>query len=571
MAIADSHKLMGFAIAESWRGLRRKLAGGRPGAVRISGPPPERLVLAPPDLHTADPTVAQDIYSGVYNFAGNSVISRGSNPFTIKPPSEAWARELNSFSWLRHLGAAGDAVSATNAQFLARDWIIAHRNPAGDLAWDVDVTAQRLLSWLCHSVLIVRNAELDDYRRFLKSIGQHVRFLRGSASGAVDGMPRLTVRIALAYASVCVEGRKFSVRSATRDLDQELSRQILADGGHISRCPGVLPEILALLLPLRESMMRAGREPSHELLSSIDRIAAALRFFRLGDGSIGRFNGTSATSNDLVATVLRYDQSLGEAPSSAAYSGYHRMVQDQTIVLFETGKAPRGDLSANMHAGCLSFEMSSAGAPFIVNCGIPPFHNVSAIRAGRSTAAHSTLTLNDTSSCRFNIDSMLGRYFGDRIISGPSRVPCERKDTESTISVTASHDGYLTRYGVIHERMLALAKNGNTFMGVDRIKTTDGRAMKNADKHDVAIRFHLHPSVAASKMPDGRTIHLSCARGQSWRFVCADTDPHIEESILFAVPGGSRRTTQIVLHLPASHAQEIRWLFERRDNQSNSP
>lgn len=566
MALADSHKLMGFAIAESWRGLRRKLIGGRPGAVRISGPSPERLVLAPPDLHTADPTVAQDIYSGVFNFAGHSVFARGSNPFTMDPPSEAWARELNSFTWLRHLGAAGDAVSATNAQFLARDWIYTHRNPAGDPAWDVDVTAQRLLSWLCHSVLIVRNAELDDYRRFLKSIGQHVRFLRGSASGATDGMPRLTVRIAMAYASICVEGRKFSLRSAARDLDTELSRQILPDGGHISRCPGVLPEILALLLPLRESKMRAGKEPSHELLSSIDRIAAALRFFRLGDGSIVRFNGTSATSNDLVATVLRYDQSMGEAPSSATYSGFHRMVQDQTILVFEAGKAPRGDLSANMHAGCLSFEMSSAGVPIVMNCGIPPFHNIGAIRAGRSTAAHSTLTLNDTSSCRFNIDSMLGRYFGDRIISGPSRVPCERKESDNAISVTASHDGYLTRYNVIHERMLVLAKEGSSFMGVDRLITTDGKVMKNADKHNIAIRFHLHPSVAASKMPDGRTIHLSCARGQSWRFACADAAPHIEESVLFAVPGGSRRTSQIVLHVPATHAHEIRWLFERHDN-----
>ncbi|MEM7464002.1 MAG: heparinase II/III family protein [Pseudomonadota bacterium] len=568
MALADSHRLMGFAIAESWRGLRRKLVGGRPGAVRISGPSPERLVLAPPDLHTADPTVAQDIYSGVYNFAGRTAFARGTNPFTIDPPSEAWARELNSFTWLRHLGAAGDAVSATNAQFLARDWIYAHRNPAGDPAWDVDVTAQRLLSWLCHSVLIVRNAELDDYRRFLKSIGQHVRFLRASASGATDGMPRLTARIALAYAAICVEGRKFSVRSASRDLDAELSRQIYPDGGHISRCPGVLPEILALLLPLRESILRTGKEPSHELLSAIDKVSAALKFYRMGDGSIARFNGTSATSNDLVATVLRYDQTMGEAPANAAYSGFHRILQDQTMIIFEAGKAPRGDLSANMHAGCLSFELSSAGTPVIVNCGIPPFHNIDAIRAGRSTAAHSTLTLNDTSSCRFNADSMLGRYFGDRIISGPSRVPCERKDAGNTVSLTASHDGYLTRYGVIHERMLVLGKQGCSFMGIDRIKTSDGRIMKNAGNQSVAIRFHLHPSVSASKMQDGRTIHLSCARGQSWRFVCTDTAPQIEESMLFAVPGGSRRTSQIVLNVPGTRAQEVRWLFERQDNQA---
>jgi uncharacterized heparinase superfamily protein len=205
----------------------------------------------------------------------------------------------------------------------------------------------------------------------------------------------------------------------------------------------------------------------------------------------------------------------------------------------------------------------------IVNCGIPPFFNAEAIHAGRSTAAHSTLVLNDSSSCRFNADSMLGRYFGDRIISGPSRVPSDRKDTDSAISVTASHDGYLARFGVIHERMLILCKNGQTLLGADRLFTADGRMIKNADKQSVAIRFHLHPSVSASKISDGRSIQLSCAFGQTWRFVCADVAPTIEESVLFAVPGGSRRTRQIVLHSPGSQTQEIRWLFERRDNQAD--
>ena len=40
---------------------------------------------------------------------------------------------------------------------------------------------------------------------------------------------------------------------ALSELAEELRRQILPDGCHISRNPGVLPDLLALLLPLRET------------------------------------------------------------------------------------------------------------------------------------------------------------------------------------------------------------------------------------------------------------------------------------------------------------------------------
>lgn len=563
MAIADQPRVIGLAVAESLRRLRRRVLAGQSGGFGLMSQVPDRLVLAPRDLHTADPTIAQDIYAGLFHFCGRSASCAGTSPFQISPPSDAWRRELHSFGWLRHLHAAGDAVSANNAQVLVKDWVDLFRHPSRHPAWDVETTGLRLVAWLCHSVPIVQNADLSDYRRFLRSVGQHIRFLRRTAGQAPDGMPRLTARIALAYAAACVSGRSVPGPAIWKHLDEELAHQISSDGVHISRNPAVLPELLALLLPLRESVVRLGQAPSPEFVSSIDRIALAIRYFRLGDGSVARFNGASATPHDLIATVLRYDDSLDNAPGTGSFSGYQRLSRNGTVLIMDAAEPPRGELSTQAHAGVLSFEMSSGEAPIVINCGIPPLRAREAVLAARSTAAHSTMSVNDQSSCRFNGESLFGRYLENRIISGPARVTCTSGQDKDTITTRAGHDGYVRRFGLVHERQIALSADGGSVMGNDRVFRPNGRPIRGRFNAELTVRFHLHPSVSASKAGDGRNIHLSCGGRVHWIFTCVDVEPQLEESIFFAVANGSRRTVQIVLRAEAAERDDIRWMFWR--------
>ena len=564
MAIADQPRVIGLALAGGWRRMRRNLFSILPGRPHFGGPRPDRLVIAPPDLNTADPTVAHDIYSGIFYFAGHTVDATGDSPFRIRSPDARWTRELHSFRWLRHLAAAGDALSAQNAQALVQDWLDIHARPDSSPAWEVQTAAQRLISWLCHSVLIVDEADFGFYRRFLKAVGTHMRYLRRAAQGAPDGMPRLVAEIALAYGSVCVSNQANDPRPDTRSLDNELARQVHPDGGHISRNPACLPDILALLLPLRQSLARLGAAPSVDLVSAIDRMLPALRFYRLGDGGFARFNGVSTTPRDLLATILRYDDTRGQAPQNASQSGYQRMVMGDTIVLADTGKPPSGDLSLEAHAGCLSFEMSSGRSLIVVNCGAPAVPTGEAAGAARATAAHSTATLNDTSSCRFSVDGMIGRYLDGRIISGPQRVTVERIDDVHDITVTASHDAWRRTFSIDHERSLRLAAGGTALAGTDSFFGDNRIAPRHATRDRVAIRFHLHPNMRHQKLDDQRSIALWTTDGERWTFTCADVPPVLQESIFFAGAGGPRRTAQIVLAARAAEHPQISWRFERQ-------
>src|SRR5204863_1937456 len=210
----------------------------------------ERLLSAPQDLRTADGTRASEIYAGRFVFAGKVVISDGRSPFEIDPPSDEWAAALLGFGWLRHLRAAESAITRANARALVDEWI-SLQGSWHPLAWRPDVLARRIISWLSQSTLILQDADARFYRRFLRSLLRQVRYLRHTAGDARRGVARLRAVIALSYAALCIAGQARHIKSATERLKAELERQILPDGGHVSRDPGAVIEILLDLLPLR--------------------------------------------------------------------------------------------------------------------------------------------------------------------------------------------------------------------------------------------------------------------------------------------------------------------------------
>ena len=209
-------------------------------------------MIAPQDLRTADATRAGEIYAGRFAFAGKVVISDRRSPFEMTPPSDEWGGELLSFSWLRHLRAADSAITRANARSLIDEWI----NLQGGwhpLGWRLDILSRRIMCWLSQSPFVLQDADARFYRRFIRSLSRQVRYLRRSLNETRDGLPRLQALIALTCGHALHAGpvRHVCARNARR-LVEELRRQILPDGGHISRNPGALIELLVDLLPLRQ-------------------------------------------------------------------------------------------------------------------------------------------------------------------------------------------------------------------------------------------------------------------------------------------------------------------------------
>src|ERR1700744_4963267 len=234
------------------RNMVARASGGSVALSRLWPGRTDRLIIAPHDLRTADATRAAEIYAGRFVFAGKIVTCHGRSIFDLEPPSEDWEIALLGFGWLRHLRAADTALTRANARSLVDDWMTnpANRRPVGRRA---DVMARRVISLLSQAPLVLSDTDSKFYRRYLRGLARDIRHLRYAMLDMPDGVPRLQVMIALCYAALCLANQARHIRSATRKLSDELQRQILPDGGHISRNPAALIELLIELLPPRQT------------------------------------------------------------------------------------------------------------------------------------------------------------------------------------------------------------------------------------------------------------------------------------------------------------------------------
>jgi uncharacterized heparinase superfamily protein len=527
----------------------------------------DRLLIAPQDLRTADPTRASEIYAGRFAFAGKIVICDGRSPFEIEPPSDEWADQLLGFGWLRHLRAADSTITRANARALVGEWIALQGTLDNIDAWRPDLVARRIISWLSQAPLVLHDADMKFYRRFLRNLTRQVRYLHRSVNATRDGVPRLQAVVALTYAALCMQGQGRILKSITRRLSDELARQVLPDGGHASRNPGALVELLLDLLPLRQAFAARNVPPPPALNNAIDRMMPMLRFFRHGDGSFALFNGMGPTRSELVSTVLAYDDARGAPVANAPHSGYQRVQAGDALLLVEAGTAPPLPMSAEAHAGCLSFELSSRNHRIVVNCGLPATSRDTWRHVARATAAHSTVTFNDTSSCRFLTAESLKTLLGAPILAGPTDVQVSRQERENGLTLKLSHDGYADRFGVVHHRTLRLHADGRRLDGEDLFMAAHGGSLPARRGDAFAVRFHLHPGVKASRHSDGHGAMLVLPNREVWTFDAYEERVELEESVYLAGPDGPRRAVQIVIHGHARQRPRVHWTFAHQDAQ----
>ncbi|MBV8111227.1 MAG: heparinase II/III family protein [Hyphomicrobiales bacterium] len=530
----------------------------------------DRIVVAPQDLRTSDATRASEIYAGRFAFAGKVVTCDSRSPFEMAPPSEDWAAALFGFSWLRHLRAAQSGITRANARALVDEWITLNRSH-DPIAWRADVVARRVMSWLSQAPLVLDDADAQFYRRFLRSLTRQVRHLRHTVWQARDGVARLQATIALAYAALCMARQQRHIRAASKRLSDELARQILPDGGHISRNPGALIELLVDLLPLRSVFTARNLVPPPALLNAIDRMMPMLRFFRHGDGNFALFNGMGPTPTDLLTTVLAYDDARGAPLANAPHSGYQRLESAGTLVLMDAGRPPPMAVSQEAHAGCLSFELSTKQNRIVVNCGLPVAGREGWRQVARTTAAHSAVTFNDTSSCRFIESGPIKRMlYGTPMIAGPREVAVDREEQADAITLRTSHDGYADIFNVIHQRVLMLAADGRRLDGEDLFTPARG-VLIPADRDQFAVRFHLHPSVKANRLSDGHSAMLAMPNKEVWTFSAYEDRVDIEESVYLAGADGPRRTVQLVIYGRARNTMRVQWTFAPHAVQGTGP
>jgi len=503
------------------------------------------VALAPPDPWPGNATRGFAMVHGDFAFAGQVI----SNPAPLWSPTGAgrwWLEEMHGFEWLRDLRAAGGDAARRRARELVADWIDRHERWTA-LAWRPDLVGTRLAAWLGGHDFFWASGDAQFQSRVMASALQQAHHLARALPGGLTGSVSFRAAKGLVYAGLALPGGEPWLERGIDLFGRELRRQILPDGGHAERSPATHLAILRDLVDLRAALAAAGRPAPSDLQVAIDAMVPVLRLYQHGDGGLALFNDTAPEEGWLVELALSRSGARIKPLMQAPQTGFQRLAAGRTLVLVDCGRPPRPGFDGHAHAGTLSFEMSVGRERLIVNCGAHP-GDEGWRQVQRTTAAHSTLVIDDTNSSEILADGSIGR--------GPRVVLCRRQEVEGSLWLELSHDGYKHRYGLVHHRRLYLAAGGEELRGEDRL---EGRG----SAHSFAIRFHLHPQVQASLAQGNAAALLRLPGGSGWRLRCSGGEMAVEESIYLGRAGEMRRSQQIVVSGAVADDAVVKWGLRR--------
>lgn len=505
---------------------------------------PERLARLPPPPWPGDPARGSAILQGRLVCAGKVVDA--ARPVWSSPEyGPASLRELHSFSWLDDLAALGADAAKQRARHLIGEWLDAGaRLPP--TAHEPGTAGIRVAQWLAHARLISQGDQDPLSSRILAALAAQLAELAFIPLWSQAGSARLAALRGIIFGSLCGIGPASRARRALRLLRRELHRQFLPDGGHVERSPSVLLAAVAALVDIRDMLQLAEWPAMPELDDAIGRSSGLLRVLRHGDGGLALFNGSSEGRVQMTDAVLARAGTRTIAPDASS-SGFQRLTGERTLVLMDTGPLPPEGHDQRAHAGTLSFEMSYARERVVVNCGGAAADDIAWELAQRSTAAHSTVIVDDTNSAEIRSDGVVGRR--------PSAVLVRRREDAGNIWIDASHDGYMPIFGLSHQRRLFLSADGEDLRGED--------TLTGSHTGSFAARFHLHPDVTVSLIQSGGAALIRTLSGQAWRFMASGGKLELADSVYFGRPPEVRRSEQMVVSGPVSNGATIKWAFKR--------
>ena len=219
----------------------------------------------------------------------------------------------------------------------------------------------------------------------------------------------------------------------------------------------------------------------------------------------------------------------------------------------DVGSTPNLKYTKNYQSGALSFEIVSSGKKLITNCGYYKKIDSKLNELSRSSAAQSTLVIDDNSSCKFiKNDKNLFIKKGLKII---------KKDSifeKDYWKIVASHDGYLKKYNSVHEREIEFYPNKMMFIGRDRI-------IKKKINHNYKfdIRFHVEPTAKLMKTQDNKTILIELS-DEGWKFTCDNYDINIDNGLYFGNKNSYTENQNIFISgISNNHIEDIKWEIKK--------
>ena len=429
---------------------------------------------------------------------------------------------LHGFLWLTKL----DRKNSKNiTKDIIKSWINNFFNYDPD-TWEMEITARRIIAWSSNTDITLEGSDSAYKKKFFLSLIKQSNFLSKNLNGLFYGPSKIICCAAIILSGMIFKENDLNYKIGIKELEKVIKNYFDEAGFPKSRNPEEVFICIKYLILIREWFKEA-QKPIPDFLNEIIRKCGnCYALLSCSNKQFPLFNGATEINHkdyDIFLKTLKY-KFINKKHEIADLI---KIKKKKLEFFIDCGNPPPNNFAKYYQAGCLAFELISNKQKVICNSGYGKYLSSRLSSLSRSTAAHSTLYINDTSSCIFQKNKSINKVYGNSLVQKHKVINKNYTEDKDCYSIAASHNGYEKKFGYIHTRLIKILKKEDKIFGQDELKKT-----KNYSNSLIYfVRFHIYPNTRIVKTKAGNSILISLPNGEGWLLQSKTNDFEIEKNI----------------------------------------
>ena len=476
---------------------------------------PDRIIYSPSTYLSASLTTISNDFYKITNIAPELL-------WKISAKDKLKFENLHSFLWLTKLDRKNSQASTKK---IIKSWINVFFNYDPSV-WEMEITAKRIIAWSSNTDITLENSDKMYKEKFFLSLIKQSNFLSKNLNNLFYGPSKIICCAAIILSGMIFKENIANFKLGTTELERIVKNYFDSTGFPKSRNPEEVFITIKYLILIRE-LHKEAQKPIPDFLNEIiSKCGNCYALLSCTNNQFPLFNGATEINYkdyDIFLKNLKYKFNNKDHEIADLI----KIKKKKFEFFIDCGNPPSSTFAKYYQAGCLSFEIVSNKQKVICNSGYGKYlsHNLTSI--SRSTAAHSTLYINDTSSCIFQKNQSINKVYGNSLIHKHKIIKKNYTENKDFYSIIAAHNGYEKKFGYIHTRSIKILKKEDKIFGNDELKKT-----KNfSNLLNYFIRFHIYPNAKIVKTMAGNSILISLSNGEGWSLLSETNNLEIEKNI----------------------------------------
>ena len=509
---------------------------------------PERIIYSPSAYLAASLTTISNDFYKITNIAPELL-------WKTSVKDKLKFENLHSFLWLTKLDRKNSKIITKK---IIKSWIDVFFNYDPNV-WEMEITAKRIIAWSSNTDITLENSDKIYKEKFFLSLIKQSNFLSKNLNNLFYDPSKIICCAAIILSGMIFKENIINFKLGTDELEKVVKNYFDDNGFPKSRNPEEVFICIKYLILIRE-LHKEAQKPIPDFLNEIiSKCGNCYALLSYTNNQFPLFNGATEINckdYDIFLKNLKYKFNNKDHEIADLI----KIKKKKFEFFIDCGNPPSSAFAKYYQAGCLSFEIVSNKQKVICNSGYGKYLSPNLSSISRSTAAHSTLYINDTSSCIFQKNQSINKIYGNSLIHKHKIIKKDYTENKDFYSITAAHNGYEKKFGYIHTRSIKISKKEDKIFGHDELKKT-----KNfSNLLNYFIRFHIYPNAKIVKTMAGNSILISLSNGEGWSLLSETNNLEIEKNIFLG--NKSKIINNESVSMSGKISEEvisIKWTIER--------